>query len=196
MQTLAGHTPKESEFLPMVIKGDTLTDKDNAGAAIIKACKEVKGKDPIDIGSYRGFAMHLSYDGFYNEFQLTLKGAMSHTAKLGMDARGNITRINNALAAMPERLQAVTDQIDNLYKQQEAAKAELGKPFPQEQELNEKVTRLATLDAELNLSAAKPQEQSNMASKRQRPSVLDSLKMPPQKGRGPNTKHEKTLEER
>lgn len=97
---------------------------------------------------------------------------------------------------MPERLQAVTDQIDNLYKQQEAAKAELGKPFPQEQELNEKVTRLATLDAELNLSAAKPQEQSNMASKRQRPSVLDSLKMPPQKGRGPNTKHEKTLEER
>lgn len=69
--------------------------------------------------------MHLSYDGFFNEFQLTLKGAMSHTAKLGMDARGNLTRIDNSLAAMPERLQAVTDQLDNLCKQRTAAKAEL-----------------------------------------------------------------------
>ncbi|MBU5310980.1 hypothetical protein KQI38_02985 [Tissierella carlieri] len=65
--------------------------------------------------------MHLSYDGFYNKFQLTLKGAMSHIAKLGMDARGNLTRMDNALTAIPDRLKAVTDQLDNLYKQQEAA---------------------------------------------------------------------------
>lgn len=129
LKTLAENMPAEGAFLPMIIKGDTLTDKDKAGATLLEACKEVKGKEPMEIGSYRGFTTNLSYDGFHNEFQLTLKGAMSHIAKLGMDARGNLTHIDDALAAMPDRLKAVTDQLDNLYKQQEAAKSEVGKTF-------------------------------------------------------------------
>lgn len=196
LKFLGEHTPAEGVFLPMVIKGDTLTDKDNAGAALLEACKEVKGKDPVEIGSYRGFAMHLSYDGFYNEFQLTLKGAMSHTAKLGMDARGNLTRIDNALSAMPDRLKSVTDQLDNLYKQQAAAKSEVGKPFPQEQELKDKMSRLAALDAELNMGVSKPQEADRRVSKRERPSVLDSLKQPPQGGREGKEKQMKCMEVR
>ena len=39
----------------------------------------------------------------------------------------------------------------NLYNQQEAAKAEVGKPFPQEAELTAKSQRLAELDAALNM---------------------------------------------
>jgi hypothetical protein len=141
--------------------------------------------------------MHLSYDGFYNEFQLTLKGAMSHTAKLGMDVRGNITRIDNALTAMPDRLNAVTDQLDNLYKQQEAAKSEVGKPFPQEQELKDKVSRLAILDVDLNMGASKPQEQADrQVSKKERPSVLDNLKQPPVAGIETKEKQSKYVEVR
>jgi hypothetical protein len=181
----------------MIIKGDTLTDKDNAGAALLEVCKEIKGKEPVEIGSYRGFSMHLSYDGFYNEFQLTLKGSMSHTAKLGMDARGNLTRIDNALTAMPDRLKVVTDQLDNLYKQQEAAKSEVGKPFLQEQELKDKVSRLAILDAELNMGVSKSQEQANkQVSKKERPSVLDNLKQPPLVGVETKEKQSKYLEVR
>ena len=116
LKTLSMNIPVEGEFLPMAIRGKILTDKDIAGASLLEACKEVKGKDPIEIGSYRGFTMNLSYDGFYNEFQLTLKGAMSHTAKLGMDSRGNLTRIDNTLANMSDRLKVVSDQLDNLYK--------------------------------------------------------------------------------
>ena len=99
---------------------------------------------------------------------------------------------------MPERLKAVTDQLDNLYKQQDAAKAELGKPFPQEQELKDKVSRLATLDAELNMDmgAAPPQPPMERVSKSSRPSVLESLKMPPTAAREPKVKHEKGREER
>ena len=198
LKILAEHPTAEGVFLPMVIKGDTLTDKDNAGAALLEACKEIKSSDPVEIGSYRGFTMLLSYGGMMDGHQLTLKGAISHTAKLGMDARGNLTRIDNALAAMPERFQAVTDQLDNLYKQQEAAKAELGKPFPQEQELKDKVARLATLDAELNMDmgVAKPQQPMDRVSKSSRPSVLESLKMPSTATREPKTKHEKGREER
>ena len=125
--------------------------------------------------------MFLSYGGMLDGHQLTLKGAMSHAAKLGLDARGNLTRIDNALSAMPERLKAVTEQLDNLCKQQEAAKAELGKPFLQERELKNKVARLATLDAELNIGAGQPQESADRIAKQARPSILDSLKQPPPK---------------
>lgn len=198
LKVLAEFPTAESVFLPMVIKGDTLTDKDNAGAALLEACKEIKSSDPVEIGNYRGFTMLLSYGGMMDGHQLTLKGAMSHTAKLGNDARGNLARIDNALAVMPERLQAVTEQLDNLYKQQAAAKAELGKPFPQEQELKDKVSRLATLDAELNMDmgVAKPQPPLDRVSKSSRPSVLESLKMQSTAAREPKTKHEKGREER
>lgn len=199
LKTLSENMPAEGEFLPMVIKGNTFIDKDKAGTALLETCKEVKGKNPMEIGSYRGFTMYLSYDGFYNEFHLNLKGAMSHIAKLGTDARGNLTRIDNALANMQSRLKAVTDQLDNLYKQQEAAKSEIGKPFPQEQELKDKISRLTILDAELNMGVgvSVPQEQPNTdVSKEERHSVLDSLKKPSQARRDIKEKQGKHLEVR
>ena len=80
---------------------------------------------------------------------MTLKGAVSHRVALGTDAGGNITRLDNALAGIPERLERANEQLKNLYNQQEAAKAEVGKPFPQEAELTAKSQRLAELDAAL-----------------------------------------------
>ncbi|EAG9406790.1 DEAD/DEAH box helicase family protein [Listeria monocytogenes] len=194
--TLAEHTPKvpQDELLKndfkITIKGDTLTDKDNAGAAILEACKEVKNSDPVEIGSYKGFTMYLSYAAFGNEHTLTLKGAMSHTAKLGLDARGNLTRIDNALNGMQGRLQAVQKELENLYNQQAAAKVEVQKPFMQEQELKEKTARLAVLDKELNMSAMRsaPSRDTAVVAKRERPSILESLKQHPQKTTAPPKK--------
>lgn len=176
---LAQSEPKEDVFSPMTIKGDTLTDKDNAGAAILEACKDMKSADSVEIGSYRGFTMHLSFDAFSKQHRLTLKGAMSHSAALGMDARGNLVRIENALQSMTERLTSVRVQLENLLQQQEAARAELGKPFLQEDELREKTALLAQLDAELNLSNPTPEcdaFQTEMIPKAARPSVLETLK--------------------
>ena len=121
---------------------------------------------------------------------------MSHPARLGMDARGNLIRIDNVLASMPERFKAVTDQLDNLYNQQAAAKAELGKPFPQEQELKEKTIRLSTLDAELNMDAGGHAPSSDALCKKDRPSILDCLKQPPKIGKELKGKHEKEMEAR
>ena len=98
---------------------------------------------------------------------------------------------------MPDRLKAVTDQLDNLYKQQEAAKSEVGKPFPQEQELKDKVSRLAILDAELNMGVSVPKEQADrQVSKKERPSVLDSLKQPATAGIATKEKQNKYVEVR
>ena len=195
LETLAAHQPPEGEFAGMFIRGDTLTDKDNAGAAILEACKEVKGTEATEIGSYRGFTMSLSFEGFHH--QLTLKGEMSYKVELGPDARGNLTRIDNALVGMPDRLKAVRAQLDNLYQQQAAAKAELGKPFPQEAELQEKSARLAELNALLDMDGSKaaPQQVAKRLAKSERPSVLDKLKVSPVRGT-PDKSHKKEMEVR
>lgn len=88
----------------MEVKGDLLTDKDNAGAALLEAFKEVKDSEPVPVGSYRGFQTALTAEGFYMDCILTLKGQMSHRVELGKDARGNLTRIDNVLNAIPARL--------------------------------------------------------------------------------------------
>ena len=62
MATLEAHPHPKDGFAGMVVRGDSLTDKDNAGAAILEACKEVKGLEPMEIGGYRGFTMSLSVD--------------------------------------------------------------------------------------------------------------------------------------
>ena len=146
MATLTAHQHPEDGFAGMEVRGDKLIDKDNAGAAILEACKDVKGLDPVPIGNYRGFSMSLSLENFMADYVLTLKGQMTHRVTLGKDARGNLTRIDNALAAMPERLKNVQSQLDNLYSQMETAKVEVGKPFPQEAELQQKSARLAELN--------------------------------------------------
>ncbi len=195
MATLEAHPHPKDGFAGMVVRGDSLTDKDNAGAAILEACKEVKGLEPIAMGSYRGFSMFLSVEDFGKDFILTLKGQMSHRVTLGKDARGNLTRIDNALASMPERLNAVHAQLDNLYAQREAAKAEVGRPFPQEAELTQKSARLAELNTLLDIDSHAPARQQaaeeEATAKRERPSVLENLKAPCVCGmQGRKLKHE------
>ena len=178
MATLAEHSHPEDGFAGIEVRGDTLTDKENAGAALLDACKEVKNSEPVQIGSYRGFAMSVTFDAFQKEYTLLLKGQMTHRVTLGADPRGNLTRIDNALAQMPQRLEAMKNQLDNLYQQQTAAKAEVGKTFPQEQELRDKSARLLELDAELNIDGRGRPPQTTVMAKSARPSVLDGLRRP------------------
>ena len=195
MQTLAAHPLPAEGFVGMEIRGDRLTDKENTGAALLDTCKEVKGKDPVQIGNYRGFTMSVAFDSMWKTYTLTLKGQMTHRVELGSDARGNLVRIENALDKMPERLRSVQEQLENLYNQQAAAKAEVGKPFPQEQELAAKTARLIELDMELNLDGkGQPQPEQTIA-KSARPSVLDRLKASPVHG-APEKPHKKEMEAR
>ena len=178
METLAAHPHPADSFAGMEVRGDTLTDKENAGAALLDACKEVKNAEPVQVGSYRGFAMSVSFDAFRQEYTLQLKGQMTHQATLGADPRGNLTRIDNALAQMPQRLESVKAQLDNLYQQQAAAKEEVGRPFPYEDELREKSARLTELDMLLNIDSKAPGPQETIVAKSTRPSVLEGLRRP------------------
>ena len=178
LEVLAAHPHPEDGFAGMEIRGDLLTDKENAGAALLDACKEVKTSDPVQIGSYRGYAMSVEFSAWKQEYTLLLKGQMTHRATLGTDPRGNLTRIDNALAQMPQRLEAAKAQMDNLYQQQAAAKEEVGKPFLYEEELKSKNARLVELDTLLNIDGKGPAHDEAVVAKSTRPSVLDHLKRP------------------
>jgi len=117
---------------------------------------------------------------------LTLKGQMTHRVDLGKDARGNLVRIDNALNTIQNRLDSTKSQLENTYAQIENAKAELGKPFPQEEELQTKSARLTELNIALNIDERTPIEQLidsseadvSVTAKRERPSVLAKLHRP------------------
>ncbi len=181
MKTLAEHPHPIDGFAGMTVRGDVLTDKENAGAALVDAFKDVKGLDPVQVGSYRGFQMSLTLEDFGREYVLTLKGQMTHRVTLGKDPRGNLTRIDNALNGMSDRLTAVQGKLDSLYSQMETAKAELGKPFPQEDELRTKSARLAELNIALNIDDKTPLEAMaeeaprHEVAKSAKPSVLQKL---------------------
>ena len=179
MQTLSQHPHPEGGFAGMTVLTDTLLERENAGAALIEAAKQATGLDPVEIGTYRGFPMSVTLENFGKKFVLTMQGKLRHQAELGSDPKGNLIRLDNALAQMPQRMQSLKTHLEETQHQQEAAKAELGKPWPYEEELRDKTARLIFLDAELNLDANKSSQPEQALPKSARPSILDRLRNQP-----------------
>ena len=175
IRTVAAHPLPEEGFCGMEVNGTQFTEKAEAGEAILAVCKVNQSLEPVPLGSYRGFKMELTFDSFQKEYQVLLKGEMTHRVPIGTSAAGNIQRLDNALAGIPARLEKAEQQLDNLRSQQEAAQAELGKPFPQEAELAEKSARLAELDALLNMDD-RGNDDPDRERTTEKPSVLAELR--------------------
>lgn len=155
IQTLKQNQRPDGGFSGMSINGMAYTDKEQAGAALIDACKGIGSQEPVEIGSYLGFSLSVKFSGFAHK--IIIKGAVSYQVELGSDIYGNITRINNALGKIDEKLAAYKAKLDHLLRQMDAAKAEINQPFQYETELAQKSARLAELDAQLNIGAPDPQ---------------------------------------
>ena len=175
IRTVAAHPLPEERFCGMAVNGTRFTEKAEAGEAILAICKANQSLEPVPLGSYRGFKMELTFDSFQKEYQVLLKGEMTHRVPIGTSAAGNIQRLDNALAGIPARLEKAEQQLDNLRSQQEAAQAELGKTFPQEAELAEKSARLAELDALLNMDD-RGNDDPDRENTTEKPSVLAELR--------------------
>ena len=145
--------PKEvdGKFAGMVIDGYSYTEKAEAGQVIIEACKAKTTSEPTPLGEYRGFKMELEFDTFERAYAVKLKGHFTHSVTLGTDVYGNITRIDNAVDNIETRLHKAEEQLENTKAQLETAKVEVEKPFTQEDELKQKMTRLTELNALLDM---------------------------------------------
>ena len=162
----------DPEQFSMEISGKVFTEKKEAGAALLAVCKEIKSVDAaMDIGSYQGFNMRIQFDSWSKEFILSVKHESVAKVRLGADALGNITRINNLLESYPEKLAEAEQRLETVQEQMTNAKEEVGKPFPKEEELNQKLERLSESNALLNMDEREDTEteQSESKEKEERP---------------------------
>ena len=149
---LAQEKDKEDAAFTMTVGGKVYTDKKEAGTALIAACAGLKAVNTSgQVGEYHGFQLNASYDAFNQKFMLTIKRQCSYTIEIGKDPLGNLQRITNALAGIEKRLPEAESKLATLKEQLAAAKEEVTKPFPQEEELRTKSERLAELNSLLNM---------------------------------------------
>lgn len=166
------HKITDPEQFSMEISGKVFTEKKEAGMALLAVCKDIKSVDvTMDIGSYQGFNMRIQFDSWSKEFILSVKHESVAKVRLGADALGNITRINNLLESYPEKLAEAEQRLETVQEQLANAKEEVGKPFPKEEELNQKLERLSELNALLNMDEREDTEteQSESKEKEERP---------------------------
>ena len=173
----AAHPQDKENFCGMVIKGMTYDEKKTAGERLILACTELPNAEEQLVGSYRGFELSLRFDTFRNEHQAVLKGKLKYPVSLGSDPHGNIVRLDNALSNFADRITAAENELDTLQQQQAAAQIEVEKPFPQEEELAQKSTRLAELNAQLDVDEKhhEPEQDEGKQEDAPRRSVLAAL---------------------
>ena len=180
-QIAAAHPQDKENFCGMTIKGMVYDDKKAAGERLLLARQEMPNADMMLLGTYRGFELNIRFDSFKNEHQAVLRAELSYPVSLGDDARGNITRLDNAIDNFADRIADAENALQNLEQQKQAAEVEVAKPFAQEEELAEKSARLAELNALLNIdrdrssSQDAPEETEKTESPAPRPSVLAAL---------------------
>ena len=172
---LQAHVLPEDGF-QMEVGGKMYTEKEAAGQALIECCKKWKGDVIQDAVTYRGMSASLAFDAGSRTYWLNMHGNMTYSVELGNDPRGNITRIDNRLARVPDNLEKARMELQGLKQQEKAAKEELEKPFAQEAELVEKRMRLAQLNSELNIDDKAPIEAA-IEDAQDVPSIREQLRV-------------------
>ncbi len=141
----------------MEIKGRVYTDRKEAGEAFIYACQGLRATDDArPVGSFSGFELAVFYNALSQQYMARIGGKCSYRVEVGRDALGNMQRISNALARIPEELKETQQKLENVQRQLAIAKEEVEKPFVKEAELQEKLERLAELNVLLNMDEKSP----------------------------------------
>lgn len=155
--------PIDDSFVGMEINGEYISEKADAGKAILESCKQMNSSDPIKIGKYRGFDMELQFSsGILHCYEIALKGATTQKVSLGDDPNGNITRIDNAIGRIAEHIENAQAELKNIQTQFETAQIEVQKPFAQEEELKAKTKR--QIEVEKLISSGENEPEQNAIS--------------------------------
>lgn len=152
------------DHFSMEIRGKIYTDRKEAGEAFLYACL---GLGKLDreraVGSVHGFTLTAFFNTLSQQYMVSIGGKCSHRIEISRDALGNMQRISNALAKIPEELGKAQQKLENVQRQLAIAKEEVEKPFAKEAELQEKLERLAELNVLLNMDEKGPMEAVGLA---------------------------------
>jgi hypothetical protein len=149
--TTLSNAPANKDDFSIVIGSDGIFERKAAGEALLAKARAMSTPEAVHAGNFRGLPVELSFDVVSRTYILTFTGKLRHAVSLGTDELGNITRICNAIERLPEQLHSTEERLKDTNMQLESAKAEVDKPFAQEQELEQKSARLAELDSLLNM---------------------------------------------
>lgn len=157
---------EDNKFTSLIIDGKKYIDKKIAGEFLLNKIKGVKiyremDKDGEKIGEYRNFDLSIKYDSFFNKYNFILKGKGEYRGEFGTDEIGNITRMDNVLDKLPERLENTISKLKDTEEQFQTAKIEIQKTFPQAEFLKDKTLRLAEVNNLLDMGKSEDISQDN-----------------------------------
>ena len=156
----ANHAQTEGATFRIELNGKTYTAKDKAGEALLsmvaaerkKISQNMDGKltyeDARPIGSYCGFALELKRS-LMDEVRICIHGATKRMVEPGDNVAGCIQRMNNAMNDIGKFIGDNEQSLARLHEQLDEAKANLGKPWPLEDEYQQKISRLNELNYKL-----------------------------------------------
>lgn len=156
----ANHAQAEGDTFCIELNGKTYNAKDKAGEALLsmvaaerkKISQNMDGKltyeDARPLGSYCGFALELKRS-LMDEVRICIHGDTKRMVELGDSATGCIQRINNAMNDIGKFITDNEQSLVRLHEQLDEAKANLGKPWPLEDEYQQKISRLNELNYKL-----------------------------------------------
>ena len=145
----------------IMLDGKRYTERPEAGEALAllyRRISEGRKKDDYDfeIGTYRGFRLYLSFDSF--SAGLVLRGSSRYNTDIGSSGQGAITRIENLAERIPSYLTYAQRDLEEVQKQLEAARQQMGQPFIYEEELSEKAAALTEINTKLEFESLQGQE--------------------------------------
>lgn len=144
-----GHTT--DKFL-MTIGNKTYTERKDAGDMLLAVVNSNKYEYKV-IGKICGFdIVPLPMNFMVNNRQVQLVGLGKYTVDISSSGVGSITRIENFISSLNERLESNKTINADLKKQLESAKIEVEKPFEYAEQIEQMSKELAELDAELDLN--------------------------------------------
>lgn len=146
----------------MTVDGVPYTERKEAGLALLAACAGVGGSGtPIRVGDFKGFGLSVSFDRFNRQYLLTVSREWNYRMEMGKDSLGNLKRLQNLLAGIEGEIPKAERKLETLNQQLAAAREEVEKPFPKEEELAEMLNRLTELNTMLNTDGKEEPEASN-----------------------------------
>lgn len=150
---------KGEEFF-IEIRGISYREKKDAGDMLLAIKKSVflYDKEMEAVGYYRGFEIFMQYS--QNGFSLILRGESDYNTEMGESNLGNITRMDNVLSGLEERIEKLKSKIKESEQNIENAKKSWAEPFVHEEILKEKIKRQVEINMELDLANKEKKEES------------------------------------
>lgn len=153
-KTAEQHPKSENVFCEIEVFGKEYTDKKEASKALLKAGMAFTNSNSEQIGAYRGFELHRSYNIASDEIQLEIQGQICYTFPFSKTDWVNLSKLDTVLDKLPEVLKEEQQKLDMLHQQMGDTQKQLSQPFPQEEALREKTKRLEELTAELDMDSS------------------------------------------